>query len=163
VIAYQAAAWQNLFVLAGGASAALAGLLFVAVALNHEQILKRSSLPPLAAQSISVLIGVVILCLFGLVPGQPPAVLGGEVLVLGLGLGAVVFVPTIRAMSRLDRLSWKVRRLAVSVLPTAPMLLTAISLIVGFGGGLFWALATIVAGLVTATFNAWVLLIEIRR
>jgi hypothetical protein len=163
VIAYQAAAWHDLFGMAGGASAALAGLLFVAVALNHEQILQLSSLPPLAAQSMSVLIGLVVLCLLGLVPGQSSAALGAEVLVLCAGVGAVVLVPTIRGLPRLDHVSWKIRRLAAGVLPTAPMLLTAISLMVGFGGGLFWALGTIIAGLVTATYNAWVLLIEIRR
>lgn len=62
--------WHDLFVMVGGAAAALAGLIFVAVSLNHEHILAAPVLPPLAAQTLSVLIGLVLLCAIGLTPGQ---------------------------------------------------------------------------------------------
>ena len=163
MIAYQAEAWHDLFAAAGGASATLAGLLFVAVSLNHEQVLKAAGLPALAAQSISVLIGLVVLCLAGLAPGQPLILVGVEVLVLGVALSGLVLAPTLRLLPKIERLSWKLRRVAVAVLPTVPMLVTGVSLVAGAGGGFYWALGTIVAGLVTATYNAWVLLIEIRR
>ena len=38
--AYEPELWHDLFVMTGGATAALAGLIFVAVSLNHEDILK---------------------------------------------------------------------------------------------------------------------------
>lgn len=44
--AYDATDWNDFFVMAGGAGAALAGLLFVAVSFNHEQILANPTLPP---------------------------------------------------------------------------------------------------------------------
>ena len=40
VTAYEVSNWSNLFVAAAGASAALAGLVFVAVSINIERILK---------------------------------------------------------------------------------------------------------------------------
>ena len=43
--AYSAAEWESLFVAEAGASAALAGLLFVALSINLERILKGIGLP----------------------------------------------------------------------------------------------------------------------
>ena len=70
MIAYEPLPWHDLFTAAAGAAATLAGLIFVAVSLNHEQILKQAALPALAASSVSVLVGLVIVSLLGLAPGQ---------------------------------------------------------------------------------------------
>lgn len=43
--AYQPALWHDLFVAMAGAAAALAGLIFVAVSINLEQILKYRGRP----------------------------------------------------------------------------------------------------------------------
>ena len=43
--AYSAAEWESLFVAEAGASAALAGLLFVALSINLERILKGTDCP----------------------------------------------------------------------------------------------------------------------
>jgi hypothetical protein len=42
---YQPERWHDLFVATAGAAAALAGLIFVAVSINLEQILKYPALP----------------------------------------------------------------------------------------------------------------------
>jgi len=82
--AYSAAEWESLFVAEAGASAALAGLLFVALSINLERILKGSGLPGRAGEAIVLLLTVLVVSTFGLVPGQSPRVLGAEVLGFGL-------------------------------------------------------------------------------
>ena len=61
--------WHDFAEMIGGASGALTGLLFVAVSLNHEDILKIPALPDLAARTLSILIALVLFCVVGLVPG----------------------------------------------------------------------------------------------
>ena len=73
--AYSAAEWESLFVAEAGASAALAGLLFVALSINLERILKGSGLPGRAGEAIVLLLTVLVVSTFGLVPGQSPRVL----------------------------------------------------------------------------------------
>jgi modulator of FtsH protease len=51
--AYQPEQWHDLFVATAGAAAALAGLIFVAVSINLEQILKYPALPPRGSRSIA--------------------------------------------------------------------------------------------------------------
>jgi len=82
--AYSAAEWESLFVAEAGASAALAGLLFVALSINLERILKGTGLPGRAGEAIVLLLTVLVVSTFGLVPGQSPRVLGAEVLGFGL-------------------------------------------------------------------------------
>ena len=53
--------------------------------------------------------------------------------------------------------------LLLGTVATVPLLVAGLSLLVGVGGGLYWALAEIVAGFLVAAYYAWVLLIEIRR
>ncbi|THG32520.1 hypothetical protein E6C70_12235 [Glaciibacter flavus] len=161
--AYEPDAWHDFLIMTGGASAALAGLLFVAVSLNLEQILKFTALPSLAAASISMLLAVVLACCFGLVPGQPAVALGIELLVLGSSTASLLFVLVSRSLSRLEQLGWRVSRLLMTAVSTIPMVVAGVSLMAGDGGGLYWLLVGVVASVTTATYNAWVLLIEIRR
>jgi hypothetical protein len=45
-VAYNPAAWQNFFVMTGGAAAALSGLLFVAMSLHAKAIMENASSGP---------------------------------------------------------------------------------------------------------------------
>jgi hypothetical protein len=159
--AYEPERWHDLFVMSGGAAAALAGLIFVAVSLNHQQILATRALPLVAARTLGVLVAVVIMCVFGLTPGQSARQLGWEVLVLAIVLVIAVVVSTVRSNSggfaqQLD--DW-----AVAVLAVVPILAGGASLLAGSGGGLYWLMIEVVTGLVAAMYYAWLLLIEIRR
>jgi hypothetical protein len=46
---------------------------------------------------------------------------------------------------------------------TIPCTIAAFSLIAVWGGGLYWLAAAAVLGMVGAVYNAWVLLVEIKR
>jgi hypothetical protein len=52
--AYQPEQWHDMFVAMAGAAAALTGLIFVAVSINLEQVLKHRALPPRAVETLSI-------------------------------------------------------------------------------------------------------------
>lgn len=87
MFAYDPAEWTDLFVAAAGASAALAGLVFVAVSINIERILRFSGLPERALETLLLLVGVLIASIIGLIPGQGRAALGSELLAAALFFG----------------------------------------------------------------------------
>ena len=97
--AYDPSQWTDLFVATAGASAALAGLVFVAVSINLERILSYEGLPERALETLLLLVGVLIFSILALMPGQSAVALGAEVLALGLLLFTAVFrlpAPSIR-------------------------------------------------------------------
>ncbi len=120
MIAYEPLPWHDLFTAATGAAATLAGLIFIAVSLNHEQILKQAALPALAALaawSVSILVGLVIVSLFGLASGQDSRALETEILVLGALLLAGALATTMGVMNSETRPLWKISLLSVAVFP----------------------------------------------
>ena len=90
--AYDAAQWAEFGVAVVGATAALAGLLFVAVSINIERILRFPTLPRMAATTL-ILFGTALFAgILLLVPGQTHRALGTELLLLGV-LAALVTLP----------------------------------------------------------------------
>jgi hypothetical protein len=77
---YSSAEWESLFLAEAGASAALAGLLFVALSINLERILKGAGLPGRAGEAIVLLLTALVVSTWVLVLGQSPTVLGAELL-----------------------------------------------------------------------------------
>jgi hypothetical protein len=164
VTAYDPTEWHDLFVATAGASAALAGLVFVAVSINIERILKYPGLPDRALETVLLLLGVLLVSIVGLIPGQSHVALGTELLVVGLVLGTVIArLPMIRATTEREPRAWIWGRWAVRVVGTVPLIVGGASVLASTGGGLYWVVAGIVFGIVGAVSNAWVLLVEILR
>ena len=74
----------GLFLAAAGASAALTGLLLVAISINLDRILQGRGLPGRAGEAMVLLVAVLVVSMLGLVPGQSPTMLGTELLGTGL-------------------------------------------------------------------------------
>jgi modulator of FtsH protease len=164
VTAYDASEWSELFVATAGASAALAGLVFVAVSINIERILKYAGLPERALETVLLLLGVLLVSVVGLIPGQGGTALGVELLGIGLILGAVIArLPTSYSAAGEEPRAWLWGRWSVRVAGTLPFLIGGVSVLAGSGGGLYWIVTGIVFAIVGAVVNAWVLLVEILR
>jgi modulator of FtsH protease len=164
-IAYDPSEWSDLFVATAGASAALLGLLFVAVSINLERILKYEGLPERALETLLLLLGVLVVSIIGLIPGQSTLALGLELLVFAATVAAIVLrLPAARAEEiGQEPVLWRISRIGIRLLGTAPLALGGLSVVLETGGGLYWIAAGIVLAIGGAVANAWVLLVEILR
>jgi modulator of FtsH protease len=160
----QSAEWHDLFVAIAGAAAALAGLLFVAVSINLSRILKFEVLPTRAVETLSIMIGLLLLAVIMLIPGQGTTALGTEILILGLGLTVLLLPKRLLIRRNKDEpLTWTLTPIAIVVAGSLPMVAAGISVLARVGGGLYWLVPEIVLGFIGAIMNAWILLVEIHR
>lgn len=156
--------WSDLFVAAAGASAALAGLVFVAVSINIERILQYRDLPARAAVTLILLVGVLVVSLLGLAHGQSHVAFGAEVLGVSLVETFACFALLLRSRPRAEEQESHIgSSLIVAAMGTLPFVLAGASLLAHTGGGLYWVVAAMILAIVGAVANAWVLLVEILR
>jgi hypothetical protein len=160
--AYTTDGWGELFLAEAGASAALAGLLFVAMSINLTKILEVQGLVGRAGEAIVLLVAVLIVSTLVLVPDQPRVALGTELLVTGLLAWSILAVIHMKAVRGRIGPSL-VARIATAQVAVLPFLVAGVSLLLRAGGGLYWLVPGVVLCLVVAVLNAWVLLIEILR
>jgi len=164
LFAYDPSEWSDLFVATAGASAALAGLVFVAVSINLDRILKFPGLPERALETVLMLLIVVLVSIVGLIPGQSASALGWELTALSAIVGAAIYaLPTALHRSEGARVNWLMGRWALRLLSTVPFLVGGLGLVFEAGGGLYWVAAGIVFAIAGGVANAWVLLVEILR
>jgi hypothetical protein len=157
--------WENFFLGQLGASAALGGLLFVAISINLERIMAAPELPNRAMLALLLLLVVLVISALMLIPRQPLPLAGGEALVLGgilLFAGTAIEVSIGRAPRDRNRATYlfNVALFAVSALP---YVIGGILLLLGDDAGLYWVAAAIIFSVVKAVLDAWVLLVEIQR
>ncbi len=163
MVDYNPLAWHDFFVGTIGAAAALTGLLFVAISINLEQILKYPELPGRAAGTLGILVGALVVSGCVLAPGQGRHALGVEIAAMGAVIAAqALWVSRVRAAPG-KRGTWKLQHLATLLLPGIIMIIGGISLALEAGGGLSWVAASCLLAFVFASINAWVLLVEIKR
>jgi hypothetical protein len=162
--AYATAGWEELFLAQAGASAALTGLLFVAVSINLTRILEVRGLVGRAGEAIVLLVDVLVVSTLVLVPDQPRAALGTELLVVGLVAWSILVVIHVRAVRGwVPSRSVLAGRVVMAQVAALPFPVAGASLLLQAGGGLYCLVPGVVLCLVVAVFNAWVLLIEILR
>jgi hypothetical protein len=159
------AAWEGFAVALVGACAVLAGLVFLAVTMNIDRILRIRGLPGRAGESVILFLAALCQCAFLLIPHQPATALAVELLASGVLTWAIltaIVVPTLRRPSRQPR-SWHATRVLVVQACTVPVILAGCSLLGWPPGGLYWLVAGVLTAIIAATANAWVLLVEVVR
>jgi hypothetical protein len=164
VYGYDPSGWHDLFAAVAGASAALAGLLFVAISINLRQILAVPVLPVRAAASLGALLLALVVSLLLLVPGQSRTVLGAELLVCG----GPAWLATTYGYLRVGRAEQQGgfqygSDLAITQLAVVPVVGAGASLVAGAGGGLYWLVPALVFVFISAAAKGWVLLVEVVR
>ena len=163
VASYSALTWHDFFMGTIGAAAALTGLLFVAISINLEHILKYPQLPGRAAGTLGILVSALVVSGLALAPGQGNRVLGIEIAATG-AIVAVLAIWVFHGKETPDQpTSWQIEHLATLLLPSIALIVGGASLAEGKGGGLYWVFAAILLAFVSASINAWVLLVEIKR
>jgi len=164
--AYSASAWAPAFTAIAGSSAALTGLLFVAISINLSQILKVPLLVPRAMEVLVLLTAVLVLSTLLLMPGMTATGLGVEVLSIALTAEGLVTVIQVRSAHGLTDVVTP-GGFAVLVLGGQGglilLLVGGVSLLAQGGGGLYWVVPGMAFAMVSAIIGAWVLLVEILR
>ncbi len=163
--AYATEPWHEFAVMVGGAAAALAGLLVVAMSINIEQIVAEKALPRRAAAALIMTVFPSILSMCILIPDQSTDVLGIELILLAAALGASVprfNRPSTRTGHQTVR-QWVGSALIPMLLLLVPLLLAGIGMITTSLGGMYWLPVAVFAALFGGLVQAWVLLVEIRR
>jgi hypothetical protein len=162
---YQTASWSDFSVAVVGASAALTGLLVVAVSINVERILAGDALTARTLNAMVLFVVPLVVGTLVLVPGQPRTALGVELVLTGAAAGGCL-LPINRLGNRGSLeplLSWVAVRLLPSATVTGGLLAAGVSLLAGAGGGLYWVVPVVLVAFLGGLATAWVLLIEVRR
>jgi modulator of FtsH protease len=163
VTAYDPTEWHELFVATAGASAALAGLVFVAISINVDRILALKGVPERGLETVLLLLMVLLVSIVGLIPGQSRVALALELLAVSLSINAVVWrLPPIRSTGE-EPPSSLLGRWVIRLTGTGLFVIGGLSLLLEAGGGLYWVVAGIVFATAGAIASAWVLLVEILR
>jgi len=158
--------WANFFIAAASASAALAGLVIVAVSVNIARILQFPHLPSRAGVTIARLILILTCCMAALMP-QDMRVLGGEIIIMA----AICWVMGVRSSRQSAKAHAEMSRPRFEAILEAaggevqvlPFLLGAILMLTGRDAGYYAVAAGVISTFVFSTLNAWVLLVEILR
>lgn len=163
--AYDPEQWHDLAVAVAGASAALAGLLVIAVSINLQQILGQPSLPRRVAASLTTLTTPLLISVLLLVPSAADEVVGAVLVAIGVAVGAMLlgFDPPANRNPGRTLPEWALG----SALPSGVLALATatagIGLLVGGLGGLYWVPVAVAAAFVGGIMQSWILLIEILR
>ena len=162
--AYDPARWNDLAVMVGGATAALAGLLVVSVSINVREILAEAGLPTRAAGALTMVTTPLLLALVLLIPGQSNTALGIELLIFGLLIGVVLTRLNWPHLSPERTFTeWAYGTGLWTALIIVPTILGAVGLLSASIGGLYWIPVAMAAGIIGGLLGAWVLLVEILR
>jgi modulator of FtsH protease len=157
--------WENFFIASAGAAAALAGLLFVVLSINLAQILRGPGMASRAGETFIPLAVILIISLLALVPGHPIKAFGVELIAIGGSVWSAstsIQVGAFRARHFMK--AWHfIFRLLVNQPANLGILVAGLSLEIGFSGGLYWLIPSIILAFTGAMANAWILLVEILR
>jgi hypothetical protein len=163
--AYESARWTSFFSTEASASAALTGLLFVAVSINLPHIIANRLLTARAVKALLTVIGILLAATLCLVPAQPGNVLGTELTVLGVFIWIGITLAE-RRSSHGNPYVGKLQQIflaAVAQCSALPLIAAGVSLILNRDGGLYWLVAGVLISFLAVFLDAWVLLIEILR
>jgi modulator of FtsH protease len=158
--------WENFFIAEVGASAALAGLIFVGVSINLNRILSLPRLPNRALLALILLLTILIVSSLLLVPGQSLILIGIELLFIGLVTWILATVLDIRTLQKTEaryRRSFASTSLILTQLAALPHVIAGAILLISGANGLYWLVPAVIFSFIKAIVDAWILLVEINR
>jgi modulator of FtsH protease len=163
--------WTDFLVASSGASAALLGLLFVALSINLKKIISIPHLPSRAFAAMLLLATILVVSLCGLVPGLNPSALGWVTFLPG----ALDWASEMKGdWARLKYFRSNQKKLKIPIytfatrfalvqLGTLPYLVAGILFWTNNPSAPYWLVPAFLFSILTALYDTWVLLIEINR
>ena len=154
--------WNNFFIMVGGGSAALAGLIFVAISINPERIIRNTTHKNRAINMLSGFSAIFMACSLALLGGQYLPALGLEWLLLWL-VATFIFVRgyVVALMAGMSTIGLTVPRLAGGTICYLAEVTGAFLLVLGRGVGLYIAALGTIVLFAFLISGAWLLVIGI--
>jgi hypothetical protein len=154
--------WSNFFVMVGGGAAALAGLIFVAMSINHEIIFKNTTHRNRAINMLSGFSAIFMASGLALIGDQSPGMLGMEWLILWL-IATVIFIRgyAVALRSGMSYIGLNTPRLAGGTVCYLAEVIGAIFLILGSASGFQIAAIGIIVLFAFLISGAWLLMMGI--
>jgi hypothetical protein len=163
---YLSGTWADFFVAAAGASAALVGLVIVALSVNLDRIISEQQLPSRGGATIGALVLILVGSMAALIH-QPMGTLAIEILVFAVFAWLLQFWSarqTIAAYFRSRRpLFESMIGISIGQVQVIPFIIGGILLFKEHHAGAYWIAAGVIASFVCSIINVWVLLVEILR
>jgi hypothetical protein len=146
----------------GGGAAALAGLIFVAMSINHEVIIQNTTHKNRAINMLTGFTAIFMASAFALIGNQHPGALGVEWLVLWL-IATAIFVRgyIVAIRSGMSSIGLNIPRLAGGTICYLAEVISAIFLLLGYSSGLYLAAIAIIILFAFLISGAWLLMIGI--
>ena len=157
--------WAAFFSAELAALAALTGFVVVAISINLERILSYPSLPTRAGEALIGPVGAITATSLVLIPGQPAALLGIEVIAVGLVIviAPVVFQSHAWSLRREATARERITRAATNQGFNLTFVIGGALLFAGAPAGLYWIAAGDILCIIAIVLSAWVLMVEILR
>jgi hypothetical protein len=158
------AAWEDFAEMTGGASAALTGLLFVAVSLNATRIAEHKALRASAGQTLVLFLTPLIVAAAVLAPGQADWVLGIELIAVALVAGSGLLIIGRSKQSAPDEDRWLIElfdRREPSIVAMLLLLSSGATVAAGANSGLYLLLPAVLTGFTSGVLNAWYFLLPV--
>jgi hypothetical protein len=161
--------WHDFFVANAGASAALAGLVFVGISINLDRIIQTAGLADRGLEALVPLVVLLIVSILALLPEQRNWVFGLVTLVVGLCSWALLTRLIVRFAQRhppdtrqTSRSSFIARVVLVQA-ATLPFMIAGVTLFFWDDRALYILAVGTIGSYLLAFADAWVLLVEIDR
>lgn len=156
-------AWHTFYATAGGASAALIGLLFVGVLIHLDTVVSRRDVRSTARGAFQWLLAILVVSLVALVPHIGPQDLGWTL--VGIAAAALLQVGfQTRGIFGADLLlggAKAVRKVCFRFGVALLLLLVGILFLTGQPSATLWLMAAVLVLLGLAALNSWDLLIDV--
>jgi hypothetical protein len=167
---YATESWGEFFHASSGATAALAGLIFVGLSVNIGKVLEldradggSNLLTGRAIEALVAMVNVLVISIVALTPTIDRGVLAAVIIVVGLESAISPARVIVATSGRPDISKATLLRLVMAIAVTVTLLVAGITLAAHHGGGLFWLPASFVLAIAVAAINSWVLLVEVLR
>src|ERR1700753_2033007 len=154
--------WSNFFVMVGGGAAALAGLIFVAVSINHQIIIQNTTHKNRAINMLTGFSAIFMASGFALIGKQELGMLGFEWLFLW-AIATIIFIRgyVIAIRSGMSSIGLNLPRLAGGTVCYVAEVIGAIFLILGNASGFYISAIGIIVLFAFLISGAWLLMIGI--